>query len=221
LLTGATLILKRIKGIDRPALGTLIPNKKSFTFMVDSGANIDSKPAYLAQYAKMGSAYMEIIMGIKNPKVGLINIGAEKEKGNALVKEAYPLLEEASVNFIGNVEPRDIPYGAVDVMVCDAFVGNVILKYTEGLASALLGMIKEALYSKAVYKMGALLAKGAFKKIKKSFEYEDIGGAPFLGLTALVVKAHGSSNQRAIKGAINQCYIAYKNDLANKIAEKM
>ncbi|MCL2420589.1 MAG: phosphate acyltransferase PlsX [Defluviitaleaceae bacterium] len=211
LLTGATVFIGRSEGIERPALGALLPNRNSFTFLVDCGANVDCKPAYLAQFAQMGSAYMTKARGIKNPRVGLINIGAEAEKGNALVKEAYGLLEEAAkqygFNFIGNVEARDVPLGAVDVAVCDAFVGNVVLKYTEGLAKGLMGMVKDELMADPVSKIGALLAKGAFGRIKKRLDYDDIGGAPFLGLKNLVVKAHGSSNERAICGAIRQCVL--------------
>lgn len=221
LLTGSTVIIGRIKGIERPALGTILPNKKSFSFLIDSGANVDSKATYLLQFAKMGSVYMESIMDIKSPTVGLVNIGVEKEKGNLLTKEAYTLLEESDLNFTGNVEARDIPYGTVDVLVCDAFVGNTILKFAEGFSKALLSMIKDEMLKKTIYKIGAYLSKNAFSNLKKKFDYDDIGGAPFLGLNALVIKAHGSSNARAIKNAINQCVIAYDNDLVNKIKEKL
>jgi glycerol-3-phosphate acyltransferase PlsX len=149
--------------------------------------------------------------GIKNPRVGLVNIGTEQEKGNALVKEAYTLLqaqaEQTGINFIGNVEAREIPLGAVDVAVCDAFVGNVILKYTEGLAKGLMGMIKDELMADPISKTGALLAKGAFKRVKKSFDYEAVGGAPFLGLKNPVIKAHGSSSATAICSAVRQCVL--------------
>ena len=205
LLTGATVKVGRAPGIERPALGALLPCRDGFTFLVDCGANVDCKPFYLLQFAQMGSAYMTKALGIDKPKVGLINIGAEKEKGNMLVKEAYELLENSDLNFVGNVEARDVPLGAVDVAVCDAFVGNVVLKYTEGMAKGLLGMVKDELMADPVSKMGALLAKGAFKRIKKRLDYDEIGGAPFLGLNALVVKAHGSANAKAIKGAIRQC----------------
>lgn len=221
LLTGSTVIVGRIKGIERPALGTLLPNEKGFSFLIDSGANVDSKATYLAQFAKMGSVYMENVIGINNPKVGLVNIGAEKEKGNALVKEAYELLENTDINFIGNVEARDISKGTADVIVCDAFVGNVILKFAEGFVKSILNMIKNELMSTFVSKMGALLCKNSFKNLKKSFDYSEIGGAPFLGLKALVVKAHGSSDYKAIKGAINQCKKFMDNDIINKIQEKI
>ncbi len=220
LLAGSTVIIGRIKGVARPALGTLIPNRKGFTFLIDSGANVDCKPQYLLQFAQIGSIYMEKIMGIKNPRVGLINNGSEKGKGNALTKEAYPYLEECeTINFIGNVEARDIPMGAVDVAVCDAFVGNIILKYTEGFAKAIMGMIKDEFMSSFMSKMGALMAKGAFKNLKKRFDYSEVGGAPFLGLKKLVVKAHGSSDAKAIKGAVNQAYIFISSSLNESIEE--
>ena len=222
LLTGATLIVGRIKGVERPALATILPNEKGWTFHIDVGANVDAKPSYLVQFAQMGAIYMESIMGISNPKVGLVNIGAEKEKGNALTKEAYGLLEAAKgINFTGNVEPRDIPLGAVDVAVCDAFVGNVILKYSEGFAKAIFDMIKEELMSGFASKLGALLSKGAFKNLKKRFDYAEVGGAPFLGLTGLVVKAHGSSDARAFKNAIRQCGEFISKDITGKIAESI
>jgi len=218
LLTGSTLIIGRIKGIERPALGTPLPNAKGFTFLIDSGANMDSKPSYLVQYARMGSIYMEKVQNIPNPKVALINVGAEKEKGNSLTKEVYELLEkEEGINFIGNIEARNIPYNECHVAVCDAFVGNVVLKYTEGLAGALMSMIKEELMSSTMSKIGAVLAKGAFKNLKKSFDYAEVGGAPFLGLKKIVIKAHGSSDYRAIKGAINQAYIFASLKLSEEI----
>lgn len=222
LLTGSTVIVGRIKGIERPALGTLLPTEKGVTMMLDSGANVDAKSSYLPQYALMGSVYMENVMGIKNPKVGLVNIGAEKEKGNAMVKEAYELLENTGgINFVGNTEARDITKGDVDVIVCDAFVGNVILKLMEGFGKTMLHILKKELMADLVSKIGALISKGAFKRVMKYFEYDDKGGAPFLGLKGLVVKAHGSSDYKAVKGAIKQCSIFMDNDIVNKITEKI
>ena len=215
LLTAATVVIGRAEGIERPALGALLPNHNSFTFLVDCGANVDCKPTYLAQFAQMGSSYMTKARGIEKPRVGLINIGAEQEKGNMLVKEAYGLIEQSAAeygfNFIGNVEARDVPLGAVDVAVCDAFVGNVLLKYTEGLAKGLMGMVKSELMADPVSKAGAFIAQGAFKRLKKRFDYDSIGGAPFLGLQRLVVKAHGSSNSAAVCGAIRQCVLFIDN----------
>jgi glycerol-3-phosphate acyltransferase PlsX len=153
--------------------------------------------------------------------VGLVNIGAETEKGNALVKQSYPLLRESGLNFVGNVEARDLPFGAVDVAVCDAFVGNVILKLSEGLSKAILGMVKTALTSSPMAKIGAMFSVGALRGLKKKFDIDDIGGAPFLGLNSLVVKAHGSSDARAIAGAINQCVLFISNDIVAKIGHSL
>lgn len=223
LLTGATIIVGRIKGVKRPALGTMLPTEKQRVLMLDSGANVDAKPEYLVQYAQMGSVYMEFVEGRKNPKVGLVNIGTEREKGNAVVKEAYVLLEEAKgINFVGNTEARDITLGDVDIIVCDAFVGNVILKVMEGLAHTVLRILKKSLMSSLRTKIGALLSKPAFKKMQSEFfEYDDIAGAPFLGLKGLVVKAHGSSDYKDIVGAVKQCERFIDGDIVNKIAERL
>ena len=221
LLTGATVIIGRIKGIERPALGTCLPTTNGFTFLLDSGANVDCKANYLVQFAKMASVYVENVMGIKNPKVAIANIGVEKEKGNALVKEAYELLEEVEgINFTGNIEAREIPFGEADVVVCDGFVGNTILKLSEGLSLALLGIIKEEI-TQGAYKLAAAALKKPFKNIKKRFDSEEVGGAPFLGLKSLVVKAHGSSKAKGIKNAIKQCEIFVENDIVLKIQEKL
>jgi glycerol-3-phosphate acyltransferase PlsX len=220
LLTGATLIVGRVRGMERPALGTLLPNAKGFCFLIDSGANMDAKPSYLPQFARMGSLYMEHIINTANPRVGLLNIGAEREKGNALTREAYGLLEAKSgINFIGNVEPRDIPLGAADVVVCDAFAGNVILKYTEGFAKAMMGMLKEELMATAMSKIGAALSRGAFDNLKKRFDYREVGGAPLLGLKGLVVKAHGSSDALAIRSALKICAEFCAKDVVSMMAE--
>ncbi len=222
LLTGATVIVGRIKGVERPALGTMLPTETGYTLLIDAGANVDAKPSYLVQFATMGSVYVENVSGIKEPKVGLVNIGAEKEKGNAVVKETYELLEQQDkINFIGNVEARDITKGQADVVICDAFVGNVILKFMEGFGKSMLRMIKTELTADLISKIGAVISMKAFKRLKKRFDYDDIGGAPFLGLKALVVKAHGSSDNRAIRGAILQCAKFIEGDIVNKIAEKL
>ena len=220
LLTGATVIIGRIKGIERPALGTCLPTLKGFVFLLDSGANVDCKPSYIVQFAKMASVYVENVMGIKNPKVGLVNIGVEEEKGNALSKEAHELLKEADINFVGNVEAREIPLGAADVVVCDGFVGNVILKFAEGLSKAILKIIKNEITA-GIYKFAALALSKPFENIKTRFDSEEVGGAPFLGLKALVVKAHGSSKAKGIKNAIKQCTIFVENDIVLKIEEKL
>lgn len=219
-LTGATVIIGRIKGIERPALGTCLPTIKGFTFLLDSGANVDCKPKYLEQFAKMGSVYAEHVMGIKNPKVGLVNIGAEKEKGNALTKEVYEILENTDINFSGNIEPRDIPFGKADVIVCDGFVGNTILKFAEGLSMALLKIIKGEI-TKGLYKFAALALKKPFGNVKSRLDSEEVGGAPFLGLKSLVVKAHGSSEAKGIRNAIKQCTIFVENDIVSKIEDNL
>ncbi|NLJ88147.1 MAG: phosphate acyltransferase PlsX [Epulopiscium sp.] len=221
LLAGGTFLVGRAKGIERPALAPLIPNNKGFSLLIDCGANMDAKPAYLAQFAQMGSIYMESVMGIKSPKVALVNVGAEAEKGNQLTKEAFSLLEELDINFIGNIEGRDIPMGLADVIVCDAFTGNVILKHTEGLGLALFNIIKEELMKDTLSKIGALLSKSAYKRVKRRFDYTEYGGAPMLGLQGLVVKAHGSSNAKAIKSAIEQAVKFKKEKIVEKIEEKI
>jgi len=224
LLTGATTIVGRIKGIKRPALGVLLPNTTSgYTFLIDAGANVDAKPEYLVQFAQMGSIYMEHIMGIDNPKVGLINVGAEKEKGNALTKASYELLEELSentnLNFTGNLEARELPAGVCHVAVCDAFVGNIVLKYAEGIAKGFFGMLKQELLAKFSTKIGAALAKPVFKSIRNRFDYAEVGGAAFIGLNGLVIKAHGSSNAKAIMNSIKQCERFIEADIVGKIKQ--
>ena len=218
-LVGATMIVGRLKGVSRPALATVLPSTTGSYVLLDVGANVDAKPEYLAQFAKLGTAYATHALGIKNPRVGLVNVGAEKEKGNSLTKEAYPLLEASGLNFIGNVEGRDIPLGAADVVVCDAFVGNVILKYSEGFGKGILQIMKAELTSSFITKIGALIAKSGFVRLKKRFDYKEVGGAPFLGLTGLVVKAHGSSDAIAYKNAIRQAYNFLQKDIVNKTQE--
>lgn len=221
LLTGALVIVGRIEGVERPALGTCLPTKTGFTFLLDSGANVDCKAKYLEQFAKMGSVYVENIFGKEKPQVALVNIGAEKEKGNALTKEAYELLEASEgIHFTGNIEPRNIPYGEADVIVCDGFVGNTILKLLEGLSKTLFEIIKEEITTGA-YKVAAAMLKTPFRNIKKRFDSDEIGGAPFIGLKSLVVKAHGSSNARAIKNAIRQCVLFTEADIVEKIKDKL
>jgi len=211
ILVGVFAYAKRQPGISRPALCTLLPTKKGFTLLLDCGANVEVKPSYLLQFGQLGSTYMKNCMGIQNPRVGLVNVGIEKEKGTPVLQEAYELLEASDLNFIGNIEGRDIPAGEADVVVCDGFVGNVVLKLTEGLSKTLMGMIKEELMSSTISKIGALMAKGAFGKLKKRFDYREVGGAPFLGLETLVVKAHGSSDALAFKNAIRQCINYYQS----------
>ena len=221
LLAGSTLIIGRTRGIERPAIATVIPTTERPFLLIDSGANVDCKPSYFAQFAMMGAVYMESVLGRERPRVGLINIGTEEEKGNALAKESYQLLRQSGLNFIGNVEAKELPFGTVDVAVCDGFVGNVVLKLSEGLSKAILGMIKSALGSSLTARLGALLSMSALRGLKKKFDASDVGGAPFLGLNSLVVKAHGSSDARAVTGAINQCVLFISNDIISKIEAKL
>ena len=221
-LVGGQVIVGRIKGVERPPLAPLIPTVDGVSLLIDCGANVDARPSHLVQFAKMGSVYMESVMGVKNPRVGIVNIGAEEEKGNALVKETFPLLKNCpEINFIGSVEARDIPAGAADVIVCEAFVGNIILKMYEGVGASLIKKVKEGMMTSLRSKIGALLVKPALKSTLKTFDTEQYGGAPLLGLNGLVVKTHGSSKAIEIKNSILQC-IAFKEQKINeKIKEKI
>ncbi len=203
-LAGGMFRLGRIPGVERPALAPLMPNGRGHFLLIDCGANVDCKPEYLVQFGVMGDAYMRGVMGMENPRVGLVNIGAESEKGNALVKATYPLMEEAPYNFVGNVEARDITGDVADIMVTDGFCGNLILKFMEGLAGTLMGIIKNEIMGDFQSKIGGLLAKPAFKRVKKMMDYTEVGGAPLLGVQGAVVKAHGSSNAHAFSCAIGQ-----------------
>lgn len=221
-LVGGQLIVGRIKGIERPPLAPLIPTKDGVSLLIDCGANVDARPSHLVQFAKMGSIYMENIVGIKNPRVAIVNIGAEEEKGNALVKETMPMLKNCpDINFIGSIEARDIPSGYADVIVCEAFVGNVILKLYEGVGNTLIGKVKEGLMSSLKSKIGALLIKSALKKTLKSFSTEEYGGAPLLGLNGLVVKTHGSSKSKEVCNSIIQCVSFKEQKINDKIKEKL
>lgn len=215
-LVGAQLIVGRLPGVERPPLAPLLPTAKGVSLLIDCGANVDARPSHLVQFAKMGSVYMENVVGIKNPRVAIVNIGAEEEKGNALVKETFPLLKNCNeINFIGSIEAREIPSGYADVIVCEAFVGNVILKLYEGLASTLLGKVKQGMMSTFRSKIGALLVKPALKETLKSMDTSDHGGAPMLGLKGLVVKSHGNSESGEIKNSILQC-ISFKEQNINE-----
>ena len=222
ILVGGQVLVGRIKGVERPPLAPLIPTKTGVSLLVDCGANVDARPGHLLQFARMGSIYMESVVGVKNPRVGIVNIGAEEEKGNALVKETFPLLKECKdINFIGSVEAREIPQGVCDVIVCEAFVGNVILKLYEGTGSVFMSMIKKGLMSSLRSKVGALLIKPALKQTLKSFDASEYGGAPLLGLNGLVVKSHGSSTAKEIKNSVIQC-VSFKQERINeKIRERI
>lgn len=222
LLVGGQLIVKRIRGINRTPLAPLLPTMNGVTLLCDSGANMDAKPEWLVQYAKMGSIYMEKVVGVKNPRVALVNVGLEEEKGNQLIKETYPLLKECKdINFIGFVEAREIPYSACDVVVADAFVGNVIIKLYEGTAGALLKIIKNAIMSTTKGKIGGALIKSNLKSVKAMFDTAEYGGAPFLGLSGLVVKTHGNSGAGEITSAVRQCITFHEQDVSKIIKENV
>ncbi|MDF2542029.1 MAG: plsX [Herbinix sp.] len=221
-LAGGQLIVGRMNGVERPPLAPVIPTMNGVSLLIDCGANVDARSTHLVQFAKMGSIYMENVIGIKNPRVAIVNIGAEEEKGNMLVKETFPLLKNCNdINFIGSIEAREIPYGAADVIVCEAFVGNVILKLYEGLGSALIGKIKEGLMSTTKSKIGALLCKPALKETVKDFDASRYGGAPMLGLNGLVVKAHGNAKSIEIRNSIIQCVTFTEQNMNEKLRNNL
>ncbi|WP_425448955.1 phosphate acyltransferase PlsX [Dethiothermospora halolimnae] len=219
LLAGGTFIVGRIKGISRAALTTVYPTEKGISLMLDIGANTDCKPSYLQQFAIMGSIYSQKVLGVSNPKVGLINNGVEPGKGNDLTKKSYEVLKETNINFYGNLEARDIPKGYVDVMVCDGFVGNMILKLTEGLAKSIFSTLKEEFMRTILTKLGAIILKPGLKNFKDKLDYTEYGGAPLLGLKGGVIKAHGSSNGKAIKNAVRQAKTFVENNVIEKIEQ--
>ncbi len=220
-LVGGMLRLGRIPGIERPALAPLLPGREGSFLVIDAGANVDCKPEYLAQFALMGDAYMRKAAGLEKPRVGLLNNGAEEEKGSQLYAAAHQLLKREALHFIGNVEGRYIPAGQADVIVCDGFDGNIILKYTEGVAETLMGIIKRELMADTRSKLGALLAKPAFRRVRKMMDYTEVGGAPLLGVRGAVVKAHGSSNGKAVHGALRQAVLMVRSGVAGAIEESI
>ena len=221
-LVGGQVIVGRLKGVDRAPLAPLIPTEKGSSLLIDCGANVDARSNHLVQFAKMGTVYMENVMGKKNPTVAIVNIGAEEEKGNALVKETFPLLKNCpDINFIGSIEARDIPAGGADIIVCEAFTGNVILKMYEGVAKSMMHVIKKGLMSNLKTKIGALLIKNDLKKSLADYSMDQYGGAPMLGLKGLVVKTHGSANEVEVKNSILQCVTFTQHKISEKISEKI
>ncbi|NLY47112.1 MAG: phosphate acyltransferase PlsX [Tissierella sp.] len=221
LLAGGLFIVKRIKGIDRAALSSVYPTTNGLSLLVDAGANTDSKAEYLQQFGIMGSIYMEKVMGIQNPKVGLANVGTEEGKGNGLTKAAYDLLKNSNINFIGNIEGRTMPLGEADVIVADGFVGNMILKVTEGVAISLFSELKKVFYENTKTKIGASMLKPGLKELKRKTDYTEYGGAPLLGTKKPIIKAHGSSNSYAYKNAINQAISFINNDVIKTIEDNI
>ena len=216
-LVGGQLIVGRIKGVERTPIGALYPTVSGMALLLDSGANMDPRVGNIVQYAVMGSIYMESL-GVKNPKVGLLNIGAEEEKGNAFYIEAHQALKSAQgINFAGNIEARDFAAGKVDIVVCDAFTGNIMLKGFEGTAGVLLGLIKQTLMTNLRTKIGALLIKPALKKTLKKMDASEYGGAPLLGAKGLIVKTHGSASAKEVSNTILQCRTFIEQDIVGKI----
>lgn len=223
LMSGSTLILGRIRGIDRPALATLLPPMigDKPLFLMDSGANSECKPGNLLEFGVMGSVYMNKVMGVENPRVGLVNIGAEESKGNTVTKAAYELLSQGNLNFVGNVEARQIPESPADVIVCDGFVGNVIIKLTEGIAMAFMHILKDKFSSGFAAKIGAALLMDKLREIKDMFDYSEYGGAPFLGVRGAVLKMHGSSNANAVKNTILKSRAYVENNVVKTIHDEI
>lgn len=219
-LAGGMFKVGRIKGIERPALAPVMPGAKGPVMLLDVGANVDCQPKYLAQFGLMGYVYMKNIMGMDDVKVGLANIGVEEEKGNKLTKETYALMKgQTSYPFAGNVEARDIPTGDYQVVVMDGFDGNLVLKYTEGLSSSLFSVMKKEFMSDLRSKIGALLLKPALRRFKKRLDYSEYGGAPLMGIDGAVIKAHGSSDAKAICSAIRQARGMVEKDVVGKIRD--
>ncbi|MGA9350522.1 MAG: phosphate acyltransferase PlsX [Anaerolineae bacterium] len=218
-MAAALFRLGRIRGIKRPALSTIYPTTPGLCFMLDVGANTDCKPEYLLQFAYMGVAYAERVLGIANPRVGIVSNGEEEGKGSILVQEAHQLLKKSGLNFIGNVEGKDIPAGMADVVVTDGFTGNVIGKLSEGLAASLLSIIKEEIKKSPIATVGALLARPAFEQVRKRLDYAEFGGAPLLGVDGVVIVAHGRSNAKAIKNAVRVAKQAVEGGMLAAIKE--
>ena len=224
ILAGGQLLVGRMKGVERPPLAPLIPTEKGVSLLIDCGANVDARASHLVQFAKMGSVYMENVIGIKNPRVAIVNIGAEEEKGNQLVKETFPLLKACEdINFIGSIEAREIPHGGADVIVCEAFVGNVILKLYEGVGATMISIIKDGIKNGKSLKgkIGGLLVKPSLKETMKRFDASQYGGAPLLGCKGLVVKTHGNATEKEVTNSIIQCVTFKEQHINEKIMEHL
>ena len=221
LLTGATLILGRIPGIDRPALAPVIPTKKGGALLIDAGFNTVCRPINYLQFGVMGSIYMKEMFNIEKPRVGLINVGSEEIKGNETIRQAYALLSNSNINFVGNVEGRDLPNGDVDVAVCDGFVGNVLLKFMEGVGAFIHEGLKEVYYKNFISKFFALLVRNELKKFKKKLDYEEYGGAPVLGINGTVIKCHGNSNAKSFKKSMLKAYSFAKSTIMEQIKHEI
>jgi len=218
-LASGLFYLGRIKGVKRPALSSVFPTRKGFCFLLDLGANTDCKPEYLLQFAIMGSVYAERVLGITNPRVAIVSNGEEEGKGNMLVQETCPLLKASGLNFVGNAEGKDVPAGLADVIVTDGFTGNVIVKLSEGVASFLLGILKEEIKSRPLAALGAIMAKPAFEQVRKRLDYREYGGGPLLGVDGVVIVAHGRSDSLAIKNAIRVAKQAVEGGTLNAIRD--
>lgn len=221
LVMGATMIVKRIKGVKRPAFAPVLPTLKGCSMLIDGGANVECRPEMLVQFGLMGSIYMNKVIGVDNPKIGLANCGAEEHKGTPLYQEAYQLLKSSNLNFVGNIEGRGVPEGDSDVVVADGFTGNIILKMYEGVAGALMGKIKGIFTKNVKNKLAAALVLSDMKEMKKQFDYNEYGGSPILGVSKPVFKAHGSSKARTIKSAVGLTVQFVKNNVVNEIAENI
>lgn len=220
-MAAALLALGRIEGIARPAIATILPTVAGAKLLLDAGANVDCRPQHLLQFAQMGAVYAERILGLPSPRVGLLNIGTERTKGNELTLAAFDLLVSSGLNFIGNVEPRDIPLGVADVVVCDGFVGNSILKFGEGLAAALITMLRQELANRPLARAGAALALPALRSLWRKLDYAEYGGAPLLGVNGVSVVCHGSSKARAIENAIRVAVQCVESNFVQELAKAL
>ncbi len=221
IIVGGTLIIKRIKGVKRPALGSMLPAPNGRYMLMDMGANSDCRPEMLLQFGYMADAYLKKVEGVANPKIGLLNIGVEETKGDQLHIEAYNLLKDSSLNFVGNIESREMPKGVCDAVITDGFTGNIALKLIEGTASTLFKMIKNVFYKNILNKISALILKKDLYSLKSIMDSSEVGGAPLLGVNKPVIKAHGSSDAKAIKNAIRQAIAFKENDVIGLISENL